>query len=440
MTRQLSHVLLVWELGGNLGHLMRMQQVAQRLGALGVRCTWVVLDMAQAQPWLAARGLQAVQAPDPGAAWRAQAPQHAGAHGHDIRCHADWLWRAGFGQAGVAKRLVQEWQALWQQLQPDAALLDFAPSAAYALQTLGKAYVHMSVGFCTPSSAQVADCFQPWDRAAQQQAQRSHEALLQRLDELGQELAAELSAEMGAEMGAEIGQRAPRHLLQMYPQARMAYCTFGAMDHFSERSYKPNYLGAIWGEAHRTNAPPATAQTPSLWPHGSEGARVFAYLNHGAEQVMPWLALLSQSKLEVLAIAPKLPAEQMEQLSHAHMRVQREPVDMQAAFTGCNACITHGGQGLTAASLWHGVPLLLLPRQAEQALLARRLTMGGLATSTVQPPSAALLQAKLGELLHQGQIRSHVQAFAKAHAALTPAHAVDGILQQLCAIEGFECV
>jgi hypothetical protein len=394
-----KHVLLVWELGGNRGHVERLQVVAHELKARGVRCTFVVRVYASTKPWLEHRGWDCVQAPDPvpDTAQQDFAPP--------VHCHADWFLRAGFHKSGMARQLIDEWAALWARTGADAAILDYAPSAAYALHFLGLPFLTLGTGFCTPSQAQEPDCFSPWDAQAKLAAQASHR----------------LVTDTFLDLRRSLGSAAPEHMLELFTPQRVAMCTFAPMDHWARPVEQTVYHGVIWSLSHQAVLP---------WYQDDKLLRVFCYLNAEADFVMSWLQALHALKLDVIAVTPGLTEDQILSLQRPGLQLSRTPLDMATVLKECGSCITQGGLSVTAASLWYGVPLLILPRYAEQALLARRLTMGKLAASTVQSPTPSLLADKLAHL--QGsEVQAQVQAFAAQHASYNPQRTVETSLAML---------
>ena len=95
----MQHVLIVWELDGNLGHLSRLHLVARTLAAKGARVTFAVRDYEAAAPWLRARGWTCVMAPRTRISfWGRRRP--AG--------HADWYLCEGFNSPANVQGLILE--------------------------------------------------------------------------------------------------------------------------------------------------------------------------------------------------------------------------------------------------------------------------------------------------------------------------------------------
>jgi hypothetical protein len=406
-----KHVLLVWELGGNRGHLERLQVAALDLRAQGVRCTFVVRLYASSQAWLEQRGWDCLPAPDPvpEAVPSAQHDRAASSGGSSVHCHADWFLRMGFGQEGMARQLIDGWESLLKTTGADAALLDFAPSAAYALHFLGLPFLTLGTGFCSPSDLAAGagrpDCFSPWDQRAAGEALVSHRRL--------QAIFGSLRARLGA--------AAAEQMLQLFTPERVALCTFAAFDPWQRSAAHSAYHGVIWALSH---------QAVLNWHQEDRRLRVFCYLNAEPDFVMAWLGALHALRLDLIAVTPSLTDMQMQAFQRPDFQLIRTPLDIASLLKSCGGCITLGGVSLSGASLWHGVPLLILPRYAEHALLARRLTTAKLATTTVQAPTPALAAAKLADLQSHA-LQANAQAFAAAHASHSPQKTVASALAML---------
>lgn len=390
----MQHVLIVWELGANLGHLGRLHLTAQALLAQGSRVTFAVRNYAAAAPWLAARGWPCVQAPQPESHRGARVPVG----------HADWYLCDGFDQPDVAQRLVRRWVDLLEQLQPDALLLDFAPTAAYVAHFLQLPYLVSSVGFCVPPHFDKVACFRPWDASAQTQAEDAHLYLHTVLKALQ----------------VQLGARAAASLAELYPPERVRMCTFAEIDHFEGRAPNAAYVGVLWDEAGLNRC--------AAW-RGLGSKKIFCYLHGEVDAVSPALNLLCKQDYEVIAVAPRLPPHVVQHYTTQHCQVLTEPVNVGALLPDCDAVVTHGGIGLVGQSLCAGVPVFLLAQHAEQALVARRVVQQKLGVATLNAKDKTVLEQKMHTVLHAQEVRLAAQNFAlkyqefstqqAAHASVT---------------------
>ncbi len=375
----MHHILIVWELGGNLGHLARLHLTAQALAEKNIKITFAVRNYADAAPWLAARGWACVPAP------------RTASHGWDSATpvgHADWFLCEGFEKAGQVQALVHAWAAVIDSLKPDAILLDFAPAATYAAHYLQVPYLISSVGFCAPPYVDKAACFRPWEPLSVQQAQAADERL----------------KPVFGTLRTLLGPHAAADLHALYPPPLVRLCTFAEMDHFADRTPGAVYSGVLWDDS---------ASLPCVEWSGGGRKKVFCYLNGPAHHVAPLLEILKKHHHDAVVVAPHLPPNIAADYAGAHLQVFAQPVSVKALLPWADLTVTHGGVGLVAQSLCAGVPLLLLSQHAEQALLARRMVQQHFGLATFRAADQDLLAQKLEDVLESGVIKSEVQKFAQ---------------------------
>ena len=137
----MSPVLIVWEHGGQLGHLARLIPVAQALRARGYPVVVATRNPAAVQPYFDAIGMTLVEAPR-------LARLHAG--GSSLLCPADILLSCGFDSPAAALVCVLQWLALFDNVKPGAVLVDASPMAQYAANLAGLHVVALGHGFELP--------------------------------------------------------------------------------------------------------------------------------------------------------------------------------------------------------------------------------------------------------------------------------------------------
>ncbi len=384
----MRHVLIVWELGGNLGHLSRLHLIASALADQKINVTFAVRNYTHAAPWLAARGWSCLQAPQLNASqWDSTTPVG----------HADWYVCEGFDQPAQVQTWLASWAALLEQQPCDALLLDFAPAAVYAAHYLQLPYVVSSVGFCVPPYFHQAVCFRPWDAQAVQRAQAAH---------------VHLPAMFGA-LRKLLGPQAAVDLEALYPPHAVQLSTFQEIDHFADRKAGTSYAGVLW------NATLDLKQTH--WhPSHTPSKKVFCYLNGSVEHTQPMMDALKKHACEVIAVVPQWPKDKVAAYTTKHFQVYTQPVNVQTLLPDADAVVTHGGVGLVGQSLCAGVPLLLLAQHAEQALLARRVAQHSFGLATYRNTDTQLLADRLDELLHEPRFGAATKNFANQHPSYSP--------------------
>jgi UDP:flavonoid glycosyltransferase YjiC (YdhE family) len=390
------HVLIVWELGGNLGHLGRLDVLATSMARQNAKVTFAVRNYAAAKPWLAARGWACVRAPQPRAnSWGIRAPVG----------HADWYLCDGFDRPDNVMTLVEDWSALMVKLKPDAVLLDFAPSATYAVHCLKLPYLVSSIGFCVPPSFDQSICFRPWDAQAKVFADQTHMQLTG-VFEIARKT---------------LGTNAALGFSDLFAAEHVSLCTFAEMDHFPQRIEAPTYFGAIWGDL---------PESPSIQWNQTSHKKIFCYLNGAPEHITLFLKLLKSCGHDVIAVVPRLSKEEVVEFSTPLFRVFLEPLNISTLLEECDLIACHGGAGLVGRALCAGVPLFLMPHFVEQALLARRLSQQKLAVATSETSVPETLERKFNIALTDPSVRLAVEAFAEKYKGFAASDAAQRSVSQ----------
>ena len=113
---------------------------------------------------------------------------------------------------------------------------------------------------------------------------------------------------------------------------------------------------------------------------------------------------------------PDAPPTLLERYAAPHLVFSATPLDLAQTAREADAAITYASFTTTTSFLLMGKPLLLLPGQLEQFLLARRVEeMGaGLMVNPEQPPVD--LELKLRRVLFEPDFALNAQAFARKYA------------------------
>ncbi len=389
----MSRVLLVWELGGDYGHLGHMLPLAMALRSRGHDPVFLLRDLAHAEAAITPHGLRAFQAP----LWLPEVsglPQPAN--------YTEMLLRFGFHSAPLLTGMVRAWRNLFAVLNPQLIVFDHSPTALLAARGLGIPRLMVGNGFFTPPRQAPLPPFRWWQR----------ENLGERLADTERRVCEVVNTVMRTLEGPPLTRVAD--LLEVEADL---ISSFAELDHYPGRG-EAVYTGPLYALAAR-----AAAQ----WP-GAPGKRVFAYLKpayRGFEQVLSALAALDAS---VLVHAPGASAKVLKTHRSASLDFSVAPVDMNEARIRCDVAICHAGIGTCSAMLLAGKPLLALPMQMEQEMFARRLEQQSLAVVAHLEQVGPDYRRLVRRLLTDEALSQRAREFAAVHGDYSQEAAVEAIL------------
>lgn len=403
----MANFLLGWELGGGLGHAGRLKPLAAGLQARGHGVTMWLRDLVQTERLLADLPVPRLQAP----VWLHRT---VGVPEPQVSL-AEILLGFGYLQPHTLQPLVQGWLAALRLSRADAMLVDYAPTALVAARIAGVPAASVGMGFWLPPAQVPIPAFRDWQPIAPGRVARAEQQVLASINGVLRHYGiAPLPA-----------------LWQLFGGDLPLLCSWPEIDHYPRAPDEvvdwlgPNYL-------------PEGGQPPQ-WPAGdltegdgqNDGPRVFAYLKAGHPDHAACLHALVAAGCRVLCYLPEVTSGLKPPVLSPRIHYASSPVDLGLAFAEADLAVCHAGQATVAQALLAGVPLLLLPMQAEQFLMARQVERTGAAINAAMRPRPADFGAMLDQLLTQPACRAAAAAFAQRHAGFHHATQVADLLDRL---------
>jgi UDP:flavonoid glycosyltransferase YjiC (YdhE family) len=335
-------ILLAWELGGNLGHVTSLLALARGLRQRGHQVSFAVKDVKGCAQVLQQNRFAYVQAPMP-STQPSKVPR-------DPASYPEILLHYGFGDPAGLRDRVHAWRNLFDLAKPDLVVFDHSPTALLAARGLGVPRVLFGTGFASPPRVAPMSSFRPWQRVSMDRLQTSEQRVLDTINAVCRVLgAAPLEA-----------------LYELFEVEEDILATLPELDHYRSRSN-----GRYWGPIFDADE----GEEPE-WPQGS-GQKVFVYLRPTSRAFRPFASILRKARLRTLWFAPGLPADAIEQLQSPSLTFVSKPLRIPEVTTSADVAILHGGHGTTAAMLLGGIPLIVVPENIEQLLLARNVASLG---------------------------------------------------------------
>jgi Erythromycin biosynthesis protein CIII-like, C-terminal domain len=391
----MARILIAWEFGENWGHLSRDLPVAKRLADAGHEVICAVADTRIGTQILDGSAIRYVQAPIVRRPIRAPKA---------LISHAEILIEGGYDQPGILRGLIGAWLGLLDVYGADAVMIDYAPTALLAGRIRGVPAVLAGTGFELPPDTAPMPTFRVWETVSPERLLRAEEMVLRHVNQILDE-----------------GGAAPlRRLAEVFQGGTRILTTFPELDHFGERP-EETYAGPVFSL-------PGASEVQ--WCPEASSGRIFAYLRPWMLRLEDLLRALKGSGADVICAFPGANATLVQRFQAPRMRIFARPVALEPLLPKADLVIAYGS-GTVAASLLAGVPLLLLPRWAEQYLGARRVETLGAGIVVRAKERAPSYPALIETLLSDPKYRRAARSFAAKHADFRPARSVDRVVSAI---------
>jgi len=328
----LSRVLLAWELGGNLGHVVALLGLARGLRERGHQVLFAMRDLSNAA-MLAREGFSFVPAPSP---WHQRKPTL-------YPSYVAMLEGEVFPSANATLVAALAWRSIMRAAGAELVVADHAPVAMLAARALKLRTAAFGVPFSIPIAGQDLPVF-----ADKHASQVEEQRLLKRLNSVLTALGAP-SMERASDL-----YRADATMVRCLPE----------VDCFGPRS-DDAYAMMPAGDA---------GDAIPEWPK-ADGPRALVYLKAGPD-VKPVLQALASSGLSTIAYIGGL-ARRDTPLKRPGMLVTNTLFKSSALTPQADLVICNRNAGTVTGALLAGKPVLMLPQYMEQALTARRVVDAG---------------------------------------------------------------
>jgi UDP:flavonoid glycosyltransferase YjiC (YdhE family) len=381
--------LLCWEFGGGLGHAGRFQPLTQELLRRGHEVDLVLREVVHTRSLLRDLGVRTLQAP----MWMHQT---VGVPNPTISL-TEILMGNGYLRAETLAALVAGWQSLMDLCRPDVVVADYAPTATIAARIMGIPVATVGIGFYLPPDAPTLPPFRTWEPIPS--------GRVEHYDRTVRDTVNQVLTEQGAK---PIGR-----LSDIFRGELPLLCTWPELDHYQR--------GAL-PEGQRYHGPtflPSGGAAPE-WPTGrnaGDGPPVFAYLRGSHPDHLAVLQALDQAGCRTLCYMPEVTAGKPPPLDSPRICYSKGPVHMAQTLPQSRLVICHGGEATLAQAVLAGVPVMLLPMQAEQFLMSQRVAASGAGINVAARPRPTPFGEILDTLLNKPDHARHAQALASRYAS-----------------------
>jgi UDP:flavonoid glycosyltransferase YjiC (YdhE family) len=399
----MASILFCWELGAGFGHLTPHREVLATLRQKGHSVHIAVRDLT--------RGAKAFDGL-PFHYWQAPTPQGRPEQVYNPTINfAQILHNTGLGDpTGLAAR-ISAWRNIFAVTRPQVALVDYCPTALLALRGLGIPAVVTGTGFFIPPNVS------PFPAFSMMANQTTPEKLALEERQLLEGINAAIAKHRLEPLTS---------LAQIFHEtAGKIFRALPDFDHYPNR-----------GPAEFLGLPPDPPRTQVTWPEG-DGPRIFAYLKP-FKAIETLLTELRQRGLPTIVACDGIAKEHRHKYTSKTLRFVPPMIDIAQMGRESHFAITNANLTTSVRLLLQGCPILAIPLQLEQTLVAnnfRRLGVGLMARPAVAEDIAPQLTqmllnptyrdtARAMALKYQGQANDYVEkAVAVLEQFLVPATA-----------------
>jgi len=392
----MARVLLTWELGLGIGHLMNLRPIGQELIRRGHQVFAAIRDVSRAQELWVDTGIQWFPSP-------MAAPPHGRFPFDPPVCYAHMLGNIGFVSEQALGALFTRWNAIFDDLKPDLVVADHSPTVLFSLwdRPIPRANVGLAF-FCPPDKFPLPSWPRPSDPRINQFAEDERHI---------------------TDVANRVLQAHNRKRLQRLSQFfneidDVVLATYSEFDHFGPR---PNMK--YWGHW------PYGATNQPEWPDGT-GPRIYSYLNPSPE-LEPILKLLAERQWPTLVVPAGIPPGIQERYASHTLRFVK-PLDLRSACQTCDTAITNAGHGTVATLLLSGKPCLMIPLSVEQLIFANAVVQTG--AGRIWTKNLGNLANSVHETAQSNACRASVSRLASKYSELIPGNQIGGLVDRFEAI------
>ncbi len=376
----MSNITFCWELGGGYGHLARFKPLAQMLLENNHKVTALLRDVSYADKFIDKTTVSYFSAPR----WKAKRKYTA-----PTISYADIISRCGYDCEESLLPLVRQWRQQFQDCKTELLIADHSPTALLAARTLNLPAATLGAGFFSPPLEYPMPSLTPWLntqpfflKSIEDDVLNVINGVLSQFDAPGLD-----------------------YLYQLFEVDENFLCTFPELDHYDRRSSDD-----FWGPQFDVSNGVA-----ALWP-GNYQRNIFVYTMHHYSFLQRFLVSFGEVEANFLVHCAGMSAETANQYTQKNICFSPDPVQLKSIENRADLVICHAGHGTVAASLLMGIPLLLLPTQLEQLLLANKLSALKLSAvidmRDVQPDFVQSIKFSL----NNDECRRRVSMFANHYA------------------------
>lgn len=341
----MARILIAWELGGGLGHLAPIQQVAKHFIQRG-HDVWIASkDLDKVRQVFENLPIKLVQAPRSMTSLNTSSREKQA-----VTCgFGELLHQVGYSSFDALYGMVSAWHNLIQLITPDLLMVDHSPTALLASRNMKVPKIAIGASFSIPDSNNPCGLFFHTEEA-RTRAEVIEKKVVENINTVCQSLAIK-----GIYSLNDIFNDLNKCIFQLYPE----------LDHYGLRR-PSNQMEKI---AYVGTTSPALSDLPDF--PNTQGVKIFCYVKWHSSVPILFKALQS-IQCSAIVVSSGIPDKVIQEYRAKHILYTKKAVNIQAVLQQADLGIGNATMNTMAQFLKAGIPLAMIPLYTEQLLGGRK--------------------------------------------------------------------
>jgi len=332
----MKRVILAWELGGGLGHLVHIRSLAKQFLAMGHEVYVALMDSSRAKSVFSGMDVKLLQTP-----FRSE---YRSRQIIPPMSFTQLINNNGFSSSAELEGLVRSWRTLYELARPDVICFDYCPAALVAARNLDCLKVTIGVGFSSPPPGSPFGVFTNTALDAKKILE-DDKLILKNTNQVLE----------------SIGSNTLESLDQLfYDEIKTCFLSLPEFDHFCAREASL-YYGPVL----------STSGIKPKWPRNYK-KKVYVYVKQ-FPGIVELLQLFSKFHISFIVYTNNVPNIVLRSCEAQNISYITDPLDLSRVSKEADLAIVNAGHTTLCQFVLAGVPVLMIPLQMEQQMLAVRI-------------------------------------------------------------------
>ena len=377
----MKRILICWEHGTGLGHIVRLLPFARAFKKKGHCVAFAVHETTNTHAIFEIEDFQWFQAPMNNLEFDEQINHvHFYNYCRMIMCH-------DYHRFDALLERVRKWEIIFNQFKPDVVIFEFSPGAYITSLAFDVKRIMIGTGFTIPPLQYPFPCYKYMPNNMTFEQRKNIE------DQVTENINNIL---------AKINAKSISYLFEICKADLRLLMTYEELDYY--KRFNENFYGVV----------PSTNQgIVPKWPKSNKKKKIFVYLHseHTPPQVMK---ALQQSGYSICTYI-KEPKRLLLKYMSENIKLLNSPANMQQVLKESDLVICHAGHGTISNVLMRGIPILMFPlkNNIEQYIVGRNIEKAGNGLCISNPKNVEEILFKMNETLWNINIRERAIQIAK---------------------------